>query len=132
LNNFDVVVWVTYDYAPSENQKGQYSWVKVEDDGKISSLAVKDSNPDSNSKLLIGNFTFRTGAIAQELINELLKIRSNFEQEAYLDWVIEIALNNGFRVGAIEVRDFWAVGTPSELKTLRYWSEVFQEGRITK
>lgn len=132
LNDFDVVAWVTYDYAPSKSQKGQYSWVKVEDNGKILSLTVKDPNPDSNSKLLIGNFTFRTGTIAQMLINELLKIRSDFTQEAYLDWVIEIALNNGFKVGAIEVKDFWAVGTPNELKTLQYWSEVFHGGRINK
>ena len=132
LADVDVIAWVTCDYAPSKHQKNQYSWVKVASDGKISKLSVKDGNPDSSARLLIGNFSFRSAAIAKKLIDEMLKIKSDLAQEAYLDWVIDIALKNGQRVSAIEVGEFWAVGTPSEFKTLQYWSEVFTKDRVKR
>lgn len=132
LSDFDVIAWVTSDYAPSIYQKNQYSWVKVTSDGKILKLSVKDADPNSNDRLLIGNFSFRSAAIAKKLIDEMLKVRSESTQEAYLEWIIEIALKSGHRVGTIEVKDFWAIGTRSEYKTLQYWSETVTKGTVKR
>ncbi len=132
LADFDVIAWVTCDYAPSIYQKNQYSWVKVTSDGKISKLSVKDADPHSSDRLLIGNFSFCSAAIAKELIDEMLKNKFNSNQEAYLEWVIDIALKSGHRVGTIEVRDFWAIGTTSEYKTLQYWSEIVSKGTVKR
>jgi NDP-sugar pyrophosphorylase family protein len=132
VKDVDLCVWVTRDYAPSVGQKNQYSWVSIDSNEEVSRLTVKDLDPDEKAKLLIGNFSFRSANIAKALIDEMLKEKSNLPREAYLDWVIEIALKRGIKVRAIEIRDFWAVGTPNEFSTLEYWSEVFAEGRVVK
>jgi NDP-sugar pyrophosphorylase family protein len=132
VNTADLIVWVTRDYAAASNQKEQFSWVSIGTSGEVAQLRVKAENPDPEAMMLIGNFSFKNAKIASNLIEKTLRWKSDSSAEVYLDWVTEIAIKEGFRVCTFEVRDFWAIGTPNEFKTLQYWSDVFGESTVIK
>ena len=127
LDEADLVVWVTQDYAGASSHKNQYSWVSTDTTGEVTKLFVKADDPEDGSAMLVGNFSFKSAHIASKLIERTLHERLDSSAEVYLDWVTETAVNTGYRVFAFEVRDFWAIGTSEELKTLHYWQNVFEK-----
>jgi NDP-sugar pyrophosphorylase family protein len=132
INTADLIVWVTSDYAASSNQESQFSWVSIDTNGEVTQLFVKAKNPDPGALMIVGNFSFKNASTASDLIEKTLRWRSDLPAEVYLDWVTEIAIKEGYKVRTLEVRDFWAIGTPNEFKTLQYWSEVFGESTAIK
>jgi hypothetical protein len=64
------------------------------------------------------------------LIEETIQRQFSSKSEVYLDWVIQYAIERQLRIVAIEVDQFWAIGTPDEYATAKYWEEVFDTSRV--
>ena len=129
-NTADIIVWVTRNYAAAHNNKSNFSWVKVNAKGWITKLFVKAKDLEPDALMILGNFTFRSKELAERLIKSVLMEMKDSKEEVYLDWVLELALVMGYRILPLEVKDFWAIGTEDEFKTLQYWSEVFAKEKI--
>lgn len=123
----DLVIWVTRDYSGASLQKNQFSWVSTGPTGEVTKLFVKADNPEAGAAMLVGNFSFKSASMASKLIQRTLDERTDSSAEVYLDWVTATAINAGYRVFAFEVRDFWAIGTADEFRTLQYWHKVFEK-----
>jgi bifunctional N-acetylglucosamine-1-phosphate-uridyltransferase/glucosamine-1-phosphate-acetyltransferase GlmU-like protein len=70
---------------------------------------------------LIGNFTFPSKEVAISLITELQKKGIQINGEYYLDSVIGIAKDFNLKVRIFETKEYFSIGTESELKTFLYW-----------
>jgi len=124
----DLVVWTATDYPMAKYKPNRYSWVNVKNN-LVSGFALKNLPPSyNNPRMIIGNFTFKNKEIACELIKECFKTAERFNSEIYLDSVIQIALEQGYDVSAVNLDNFFAVGTEDELNTYLYYSTF----RMTK
>ena len=78
----------------------------------------------NNPSMIIGNFTFKNKELARKLIEECFKYAERYNSEIYLDSVIQIALEYGYKVSTINLENFFAVGTEDELNTFRYFANL--------
>lgn len=121
LKKSDLVVWTAPEYPVSRYKPNRYSWVNTKN-GLVTGFSLKNL-PESfnNSSMIIGNFTFKSKYIAQKLINECFGSADRFNSEVYLDSVIQIALEFGYEVAAVNIDKFFAVGTEDELNIYKYY-----------
>lgn len=127
-NNLEIVVWVARDYPPASLSPAQFSWVKI-DLSRVVEVLYKSPPPINNDdwSVISGNFSFSTKGIAVKLITELLSDEdAQINGEFYLDSIISIALRNGITIGALEIPDYFSLGTIDELQTFNYWSKVLK------
>lgn len=124
LNDFDLIVWISFDYPMSRYKPNKYSWVNVENN-KVIGFSLKNL-PISyhNAGVVIGNFTFKNSDLAQKLIDESFKSADRYSSEIYLDSVIQLALEYGYEVGFINLENFFAIGTDDEINTFRYYLNI--------
>ena len=127
--DLDVVVWAAKGYPPAELSPQHFSWVRIES-SRVVEVIYKAQPPqnDNNWGVISGNFTFTDRGIALNLISELLsdeKLQIN--GEFYLDSIITLALRKGIRIGALEIPNYFSLGTIDELQTFNYWVEVLKK-----
>ena len=124
LQNSDLVVWACENYPMSKYNPLRYSWVNIEKNNIVGfSLKELPSN-FNNPSMVIGNFTFKNIVLAKKLINQCFETSDRYNSEIYLDSVIQIALELGFKVSVINLDKFFAVGTEDELNTYRYYKDL--------
>jgi hypothetical protein len=106
-------------YKPS-----RYSWVNIEN-SRVTGFSLKNLPPNfSHPSMIIGNFTFKNSGLAKELIDECFKSADRYSSEIYLDSVIQIALEFGYDVSAINLDRFFAIGTEDEINTYNYYLDL--------
>jgi len=124
LQNSDLVVWACENYPMSKYNPLRYSWVNIEKNNIVGfSLKELPSN-FNNPSMVIGNFTFKNIVLAKKLINQCFETSDRYNSEIYLDSVIQIALELGFKVSVINLDKFFAVGTEDELNTYQYYKDL--------
>ena len=122
LNECDVVIWTKRNYAASLKNPFHFSWVRVDNYGKVLDAYIKPIIKPESDEIIVGNFSFRDMSVAEGLISETLS-RENSTGETYLDFIIFEAIQKGLKIRAISIRDFWSIGTEEEFETLRYWED---------
>jgi len=124
LNESDLVVWTAVGYPMASYKPNRYSWVNIENNTvtgfSLKNLPVNFKNPG----MIVGNFTFKDKKTAIKLLDECFKIAERYSSEIYLDSVIQIALEYGYKVSTINLENFFAVGTEDELNTFRYFANL--------
>jgi NDP-sugar pyrophosphorylase family protein len=116
-----LVVWTAKRYPPSQLNPTHYAWINSE----LMEVIEKQTPPNfSEWEMVVGNFTFSNCRLALALIDELISKNIRVKNEFYLDSLIELALINGFTVTTLNIKNFFALGTPEELLTYRYFSEI--------
>lgn len=123
----DVIVWTqkTNPYAMSKPE--HFGWVMAQGStGQIMGLRVKET-PDhiEDWESITGTFTFRDPNVAKELVDALIDSNIRVNGELYLDSIVEVCLDRGIRILAVEPHFFLSLGTPAEYETFRYWQECF-------
>jgi NDP-sugar pyrophosphorylase family protein len=126
-----LVVWVAANYQIANNNSEQYSWVNVNENHEVVGVSTKSKPLNSNSKMIIGNFTFSSTHLAEKLIEQLIQDKKTINGEYYLDSIIEIAISTGVKVELIESKLFCALGTADELKTWEYWQDCLDKKYIS-
>lgn len=123
LARADIIVWVASAYPLAELKPDRYSWVD-KDKNYVNKFSLKHLPPDfKNPSIVVGNFTFKSGVLAQKLLEECIQSAERYSSEVYIDSVIQLALEYGVDVGYVEVENFFAIGTSDELKTFNYFSD---------
>jgi len=127
--NLEIVVWAAKNYPPAELSPQHFSWVKIEA-SRIVQVLYKSQPPidEAGWSVISGNFSLRNKDMAVDLISELLAHEElQINGEFYLDSIISIALRSGINVGAIEIPNYFSLGTVDELQTFNYWSKALKK-----
>jgi len=124
VKKVDLVVWTTNEYPPASYKPERYSWVDV-NKGSVTRFSLKNLPKNfRNPSMVIGNFTFQSKKLAENLINDCFKSSDRYNSEIYLDSVIQIALESGHEVGVVNLDEFFAVGTEEEWDIFHYYSTL--------
>lgn len=124
---WDLIVWSAENYPYATESPAQFSWIGCSQEESIQVFLKKAPPTFTKFSVIIGNFTFKSRALALELIEELEKRDIRINGEFYLDSVISVAIEKGLKVTTSKVTDFFAIGTPDEYRTYKYWLEVISE-----
>jgi bifunctional N-acetylglucosamine-1-phosphate-uridyltransferase/glucosamine-1-phosphate-acetyltransferase GlmU-like protein len=125
--DYDLVVWTAPNYPASSQNPESYSWIHQKlSPGK---MIVKKARPESfiDYAMVIGNFTFKSALLAEQLIQKLIESNTRINGEFYLDSVIELSANLGLKIGVIPTKSFFAIGTEQEYLSYKYWSDSLME-----
>ena len=120
----DVVVWTASNYPPSLVNPNQYSWISGEESSSIKVWLKQEPNFEQEPQLIIGNFTFKNKELGLTLISHLENKNIRINNEFYLDSLITLAQELGFKVGTMDCRNFFAIGSKNEIQTFHYWEEI--------
>jgi len=124
LKESDLIVWTSTGYPMAGYKPSRYSWVNIEN-SRVTGFSLKNLPPNfSHPSMIIGNFTFKNSGLAKELIDECFKSADRYSSEIYLDSVIQIALEFGYDVSAINLERFFAIGTEDEINTYNYYLDL--------
>jgi len=122
LQNSHLVVWTAPEYPMSKYKPHKYSWVNTKNN-KVTGFSLKNlPGSFNNPSMIIGNFTFINKELARKLIEECFNTAERYNSEIYLDSVIQIALESGYEVSAVNLVKFFAIGTEDELNIYNYYS----------
>jgi NDP-sugar pyrophosphorylase family protein len=124
LAESDLVVWTSSGYPMAKYRPNRYSWVNL-GQKKVIGFSLKNLPANfSQPSMIIGNFTFKNAELAKVLINECFKSADRYSSEIYLDSVIQVALEFGYDVSAIDLERFFAIGTEDEMNTYNYYQDL--------
>jgi NDP-sugar pyrophosphorylase family protein len=124
LKESDLIVWTSTGYPMARYKPSRYSWINIEN-SRVTGFSLKNLPPNfSHPSMIIGNFTFKNSGLAKELIDECFKSADRYSSEIYLDSVIQIALEFGYDVSAINLERFFAIGTEDEINTYNYYLDL--------
>jgi bifunctional N-acetylglucosamine-1-phosphate-uridyltransferase/glucosamine-1-phosphate-acetyltransferase GlmU-like protein len=134
MNTLDlqIVIWAAKNYPPAELSPQHFSWVRIES-SRIVQVLYKSQPPidEAGWSVITGNFSFCNKELARDLISKLLAYEeSQINGEFYLDSIISIALERGMNIGAIEIPNYFSLGTIDELMTFNYWSGVLMKNFV--
>lgn len=122
FNNCDVIIWTSENYPYAKKDPEKYSWVKINDDGRIEESIRKKRPPNFiDWRLVIGNFTFKSSLILDTLINQLSENTESYGFELMLDDLIPIARDLNLEIRTIEIPYFITLGTHIEEDVYNYF-----------
>ena len=103
-----------------------YGWVKTEG-LRAAAVSVKKtiSEHPENDHAIIGAFSFRRGVDFLDCADRLIAEDRRIDGEFYIDNLMNVALENGLRVGVFEVDKYICWGTPMDLKIYEFWKSFF-------
>ena len=120
----DVVVWTASNYPPSLVNPNQYSWISGEESSSIKVWLKQEPDFEQEPQLIIGNFTFKNKELGLTLISHLENKNIRINNEFYLDSLITLAQELGLKVGVMDCKNFFAIGSKNEIETFHYWEEI--------
>jgi len=120
----DVVVWTARNYPPSLVNPSQYSWISGQESSSRKVWLKQEPDFKQEPQLIIGNFTFKTKELGLTLISHLENRNIRINDEFYLDSLITLAQELGFKVGVMDCKNFFAIGSKNEIQTFHYWEEI--------
>jgi len=124
LSFADLVVWASSDYPMAKYKPNRYSWIDSYKTS-VTKFALKNLPEDfKNPAMIIGNFTFKNRALAEEMVDKCFELSDRYNSEIYLDSAVQIALEFGYEVTYLNLENFYAIGTEDELKTYQYYLEL--------
>ena len=124
--NTDIVVWACKSTAKSDLFPDQFSWVKVDQNQRVTDVRLKSAPSDDGDWFVMsGTFTFRDTETAKSYISEIVDRNIRINGEFYIDSAVGVAVERGEIVMADLRPDFIGLGTPEEYETFRYWQHTF-------
>lgn len=104
-----------------------WGWLIQDSEMNIHGVSVKIpiSNNPFNDYAITGSFAFRSGKVFTEIADELIKRGITVKGEYYIDSMIGIALELGYRVISFPVK-YIGWGTPADYGEYNYWEEAIR------
>lgn len=99
-------------YFNDTDQNPIYSYIKIENN-KVSLIKEKDKISDNANT---GAYCFRSGLELKQYCEKLLASDKAVRNEFYTSGIYDIMISDGIDVYAAEVKEFYCVGTPIQLK----------------
>jgi len=127
-NTLDAIIW-TFRNNPAVLQNPKmYGWVMVDSDNWVQKVFCKIPISDSpmNDHAIIGTFTFKKAKDFSNSANAMIAADRRINNEFYVDEVMNVFMEKGFRVKVFEVDRYICWGTPQDVETYNYWRGYFQ------
>ncbi len=127
-DDWDVIIWTATDHASAIRHPEMFGWALSDDRGDISAISVKKpfEHPETDH-VITGAFTFRSGELFDTGLAELRSQKQTVNGEYYIDSVVKVLLELGFKIKSFEVENFFSWGTPNDLRTFTYWQSCFHQ-----
>jgi len=118
IKKYDILIFTTEAKNIHVEKPEQFGWVKKDHDGSIKvSCKKKISNNPIQDRIVVGSFFFKNLNFFKKSIEVLLKKKIKINDEYYLDMAIIEAIDLGFNVGEIIVKNYISWGSSEELKS---------------
>ncbi len=125
----DAIVWTFRGHPSATHHPEMYGWVKTED-GKIATgVSVKKAISDSpeNDHAIVGTFYFRRTSLFTDILQQLKNNNIRVNNEFYVDSMMQLLVDNDYKVAVFEVDAYIGWGTPDDYETFRYWQSFFHK-----
>jgi NDP-sugar pyrophosphorylase family protein len=126
----DAIIFTFRNHPSSKANPQMYGWVGVDEDGITSnSVSVKApiSNDPFNDHAIVGTFWFKEARLFQEAYDYQLAHNVRVNNEYYVDSIMGILIDKGYRVNVLEVEHYICWGTPNDYRTFVYWQSFFHK-----
>jgi len=121
----EIIVWISENYSFARKEPEKYSWVKINDDGGVEQLSRK-TRPSNfiEWRLVIGNFTFKSEEVLNNLLDQISSSTENSHSELLLDDLISVAKDLNLKIKTIQIPYFITLGTKTEEKIFDYFRNL--------
>ena len=120
-----LVIWATEPSPFALRTPHSFGWVTIENERVEAFIKVPPTT--EHAKVISGAFTFSSRSHFSELYRSLRETETKVNGEYYLDSMILIAQELGFKVRIFEPEFCLSLGTPYEFETFRYWQTAFDQ-----
>ena len=123
-----LIITFRNNYIVKRNPKA-YGWVKIDKNEKVVKVSCKMSisNNPLNDHAIVGSFYFKKAKYFFEGAKQMIKKNIRVNNEFYVDSVMNELIKNGLNIKIFEVDKYICWGSPSDLKTYKYWQEYFNK-----
>lgn len=127
-NNPDVIVF-TFSGSPSTAKNpNMYGWVKNDGiDVENVSVKIPISNIPQNDDAIVGSFYFKSIKLYEDILTELINRNLRINNEFYIDSMVGLAKELGYRVTVFKIKKYICWGTPDDYYTYVYWQTFFRQ-----
>jgi len=127
-HSVDALIFTFKNHISSNKNPHMYGWVETEKDiAKKVSVKKAISSTPKNDHVIVGAFYFRKisffNRALDHLINEDIKVNNEF----YVDSVLQVMIDMGYKVKVLEVEKYIGWGTPDDYETFLYWQSYFHK-----
>ena len=129
----DIVVWSYRNNYTAHHNPEMYSWLDVDANQNIQQVFVKEfpfNSKPVNEYAIVGTMFFRNKDVYNESLYRMYELDEVDSQvrtngEFYIDNLLNVALDLGYKIKNFEVDHYICWGTPNDLQTYRYWQKFF-------
>ncbi len=124
---FDSLVWSFSNYPPTSAQPEAYGWIALDEDDFVKKIQYKIPLSDLplNDNAVVGWFSYKRAKICFDNIKEMIAKDLKSGKEFSLDECTNVLISNGLKVKVFKIETFLSWGTPTELRTYKYWKKYF-------
>ena len=126
----DAIIFTFRNHPSSKANPQMYGWVGVDEDGITSnsvSVKVPISDDPFNDHAIVGTFWFKEARLFQEAYDYQLAHNIRVNNEYYVDSIMGVLIDKGYRVNVFEVEHYICWGTPNDYRTFVYWQSFFHK-----
>ena len=129
----DIIVWSYRNNYTAHHNPEMYSWLDVDANQNIQQVFVKEfpfNSKPVNEYAIVGTMFFRNKDVYNESLYRMYELDEVDSQvrtngEFYIDNLLNVALDLGYKIKNFEVDHYICWGTPNDLQTYRYWQKFF-------
>jgi choline kinase len=125
----DVIAFSFKNIQSARINPNNYAWMDVDENNYLKQLYCKKfpfNNP-SKHHVFIGTVYFRKAKYFMDAFNYNYENNVKTNSEFYLDDMLNTYINQGQKVKVFQVKHYNCWGSPTDLKTYRYWADYFNK-----
>lgn len=126
--SIDGIVFTFTGNPTSRNHPEMYGWVNQTENLVLSvSVKIPISDEPIKDQAIVGAFYFRTIEIFNRILDELKNRNIRANGEYYIDSMIGLGAEMGYRFRSFPIDHYICWGTPNDYKTFLYWQDLFHK-----
>ena len=124
----DALIFTFKNHISSNTNPNMYGWVKTKNNiaKKISVKRAISSQPQKDH-VIVGAFYFRKISYFNQAFKTLINKDIRINGEFYVDSLMQVMIDMGFKVKVLDVEKYICWGTPDDYETFLYWQSYFHK-----
>lgn len=122
----DMISW-SFTKQPNLARNPQaWGWLKVDENSRIHGVSVKVpiSSTPINDFAITGSFSFKSGRGFLKIAEELMRRGVTVKGEYYIDSMIAVAIEMGYKAVSFPVDKYIGWGVPADYEEYIYWEQA--------
>ncbi len=121
----DMIVWSFTKQPNLTRNPNAWGWLKIGKNNEVKGVSVKIpiSEDPFNDYAIVGSFSFKNGKDFLKIASELMRRGITVKGEFYIDSMIGVALDMGYKVSHFPVK-YIGWGVPSDYEEYNYWEKA--------